>query len=218
MAQDLAQIIFDQFVEMVIRFAKKFPCTFGECDFDYRVRESVGHRLVDVLYVTKDNCCRTKNVIASIDFTGICIEYLISCKWVNYLERIAREFLSDICPKKLAVVPDHPKKCREEPPLWEPFPCKVVTTIINKKPFIPQKEECEIIIQKDCECVPDCDRLPCVPKKQIIIKHVDVKPRCCGDNFRLVKPKNEKFATCRGNTDYNNHIFKQCCAKKCDCK
>ena len=218
MSQDLAHLIFEQFIEILEKLAKKSPCKFNECDFDYRVRELVGHRLIDVIFIAKDKCGRRSDVIIAIDFTSICLEDLISCKWVNYLEKLAREFLNDICPKKLVIVKDEKRKCREQPPRWEPFPCKVITTIINKKKIIKQKPECEIIIEKECECVPECVRAPCIPKKQIIIRHQTEKPKCCGDNLRLVEHKHEKFAKCRGNNDYNNHVWKKCCTKGCHCK
>lgn len=218
MAQDLVQIIFEQFIEILQKKAKKTPCKFGECDFDYRVREMVGHRLIDVIFISKDKCGRRHDSIITIDFTNICLEDLVTCKWVNYLKRLAREFLNDICPKKLVVVKDVPKKCRQEPPRWEPFPCKVVTTIINKKEIIKKKPICKVIVENECECVPECKREPCVPVKQIIIRHQQEKPKCCGEKLVLVEPKHNKFEKCKGNDDFNNHVWKKCCEKKkCSC-
>ena len=216
---NLVQVIFEQFLEIVEVSSKKACFVFDECDFKYRVRILIGHQLLDVIYVVQDKCGRHNDVIVTIDITNICLEDLISCKWVAYLEKLAREFIHDICPKKLVVIQDIPKKCRPQPPRWEPFPCKTVTIITKKKPVVV-KPECEIIIERECECVPECKRKPCIPKKQIIIRYEDDKKWKCGDHDVLVKePKHKKhdFEKSRGNKDFNHHLWKKCCEDKKSC-
>lgn len=219
MTSNLAQIIFEQFLEIVEKFAKHACFKFDECDFEYRIRELVMHRLIDVIYVVEDKCCRRRDVIVTIDFTNICLEDLITCKWVDYLEKLAREFICDICPKKLVIIKEEKKKCRPQPPKWEPFPCKITTTIIRKKPII-RKPECEVIIEKECECIDECLREPCVPKKQVIIRFENEKPFKCGDFTMLVKDHDElkhDFEKHKGNTDFNHHKWRKCCSDKRNC-
>ena len=213
---NLVQIIFEQFLEIVEVLSKKSCFKFNECDFDFRVRELVKHQLLDVIYVIEDKCGRRRDVIVTIDITNICLEDLILCKWVEYLEKLAREFIHDICPKKLVVIKDEQRKCRPQPPRWEPFPCKTVTTIIRKKPII-HEPECEIIIEKECECIEECKRQPCIPKKQLIIRYETDKKWKCGDHDELVREPEQKkhdFKPCRGNIDYNHHLWKPCCSGK----
>ncbi|AGC01754.1 hypothetical protein H012_gp711 [Acanthamoeba polyphaga moumouvirus] len=207
MANNLAQLIFDQFLEIVEKFAERSCFDFDECDFRYRVREQVNHRLIDVLYEVKDKCGRPRDVYATIDFTSICLEDLVTCKWVEYLEKIAKEFVCDICPKKLAIVKQEPKKCRPQLPKWEPFPCKTVTTVIRKKVPVKVEPECHVIIKDDCECAPICERAPCVPKQEIIIQYEPESSCRCGSNLVLVEPKHEKhsFKNYKGHPDYNHH-------------
>lgn len=213
MANNLAKTIFEQFLSIVERLSKKSCIHFNECDFEYRVRELVGHRLIDVLYVAKENCGRHRDVIATIDFTNICYEDLITCKWVDYLEKIARKFIDDICPKRIIIVKDDKKKCREEPPRWTPFPCRNITTVIHKRKPIIKKPECEVIIEHECECVPQCRREPCIPKEKIIIRFENEKHKC-GDHENLViepEKKQHDWKITNGNVDYNNHEWKKCC-------
>lgn len=219
---NLVQMIFEQFLDIVEVLSKKSCFKFDECDFDFRVRELLNHRLLDVIYVIEDKCGRRRDVLVTIDITSICIDDLISCKWVDYLEKLAHEFIHDICPKKLVIVKDVQQKCREEPPRWEPFPCKTVTTIIRKKPII-HKPECEVIIEDKCdECIEVCKREPCIPKKQIVIRYENDKKWKCGDHDHLVEKPHQKrhdFNKHKGNTDYNHHLWRPCCVdkKKKDC-
>lgn len=218
----LVEIIFEQFLEIVEVFSKKACFKFNECDFDFRVRELVNHRLLDVIYVIEDKCGRRRDVLVTIDITGICLEDLILCKWIDYLERLAKEFIHDICPKKLIVIKEEHKKCRPQPPKWEPFPCKTVTTIIRKKPVI-REEECEVTIEKECECIKECKREPCIPKRKIVVRFEnDNRKWKCGDHHQLVEPPKQKwhdFKDCRGNTDFNHHTWRPCCVEnKHDCE
>lgn len=213
MANNVVQVIFDQFLGIVERLSKKACFEFNECDFDYRVRDMVTYRLLDVIYVICDKCGRRRDVIVTIDITNICFEYLTTCKWVEYLEKLAHEFISDICPKKMVIVKEEPKKCRPQPPTWKPFPCNNVVTVIRKKEPIVEEPECEVIVEKECECVPECVREPCVPKQQVIIKYENEKPFKCGVPTFLIeeKEKDHDFQTLKGNKDYNNHIWGKCC-------
>jgi len=217
MSDGLNQTIFEQFIDIIERQAKKKgTCEFDVCDFNYRVRELCGYKVMDVLYISKDKCGRTRDVIVTIDITNICLEDLISCRWVDYLKKMAREFINDICPKKYIIIKEKIKKCRPEPARWEPLPCGAVTTVIRKKKPIINKPECKVIIEKECECVPLCIRKPCVPKQNIIIKYENEKPWKCGDVSILVKDPSKKkhdYGWIRGNRDYNTHIWGACCEK-----
>lgn len=221
MTSNTAKIIFDQFLEIVEKFSKKSCFEFNECDFDFRVRDVYSNKLMDVVYVWFDQCRRRHDVVVTIDITNICVSDLTSCKWVEYLEKLAREFICDICPKRIVIVKDEPKKCRTEPPRWCPMPCRHITTVIKKKIPIKKEPECEIIIEEDCECIPECVREPCVPKQEIIIKYTNEKPWKCGDVSRLVvepEKNSHEWGTFKGNTDYNSHIWnKKCCDTKPCC-
>lgn len=216
---NVVEIIFDQFLEIVERLSKHACFEFDECAFKYRVREAVHHRLLDVLYVARDKCGRERDVIATIDITGICFDYLTTCKWIQYLERIAKEFIHDICPPKYAVVKDNSRKCREEPPRCDLLPCRHVTTVIHKKKPPKVKREPEIIIEKECVCVPECKREPCIPKRTIVIREELEKRHKCGDFSVPVKEYKNKheFGHYKGNIDHNNHQWNDCksCKPRC---
>jgi len=174
---------------------------------------------LDVIYIIEDKCGRRRDVIITIDITNICTEDLILCKWVEYLEKLAREFIHDICPKKLVIIKDVKRKCREQPPKWVPFPCKTVTTVIKKRPII-HEPECEVIVERECECIPECIRRPCIPKKQLIIRYETEKPWKCGDHDELViepEHKHHDFNKRRGNVDFNDHVWRPCCTGKKSC-
>lgn len=220
MTNNLPQLIFEQFLEIVERSSKNACFEFDECDFNFRVRDLVNHRIMNVVYIVEDKCGRRHDVFATIDITSICVEDLTSCKWVAYLEKIAREFINDICPSKLVIIKDEPRKCRPQPPRWEPFPCGIVTTVIRKRKPIVTVPECEVIIEKECECVPICKRVPCTPKQQIVIKYDnELIPHQCGDFTMLEEsPNKHDYKVYKGTQDFNDHIWKKCCtgkAKKC---
>ena len=216
---NVVEIIFDQFLEIVEGLSKHACFKFDECAFRYRVREAVQHRLLDVLYVARDKCGRERDVIATIDITGICFDYITTCKWIQYLEKIAREFIHDICPPKFAVVKDSGNRCREEPPRCDLLPCRHITTVINKKKPRHKEPEPEIIIEKECECVPECKREPCIPARTIIIREELEKEHKCGDSTVLVrehKPKHD-WGYFKGNVDHNDHKWNGCnsCKPRC---
>lgn len=219
MANNLVQLIFNQFIEILEDIAAKdAKCfEFNKCEFDYRVREKVNHRLLDVKFTIKEECDRPRDVIKEIDITGICYEDLTTCKWVDYLTTLAKEYVNEICPTRYVIIKEEPRKCRPQPPQWCPFPCKKTTTIIRKVPIIEKKPECEVIIEKGCECINECLREvpPC--KEQIIIKYEQAPPKCCEQTI-LVKPPAEErhsWAVYKGNPDYNNHVWGKCCKTSC---
>jgi len=213
MVQNLVQLIFEQFLEIVQKHSAKSCFKFHECDFNYRVRESVGHRLLDVIYVVKDKCGRRRDVIITIDITKICLEDLTTCDWVAYLEKLAKEFVSEICPKKYVIIKEEPRKCRLEPAKWCPLPCRNITTVVRRKKIIPVEPEVEVIIEKECECVPICERKPCIPKQEVIIKYETEKPWKCGDVSILVEEDHKKhdFEHFKGQPDFNHHKWGKCC-------
>ncbi|BCS82919.1 hypothetical protein QLL95_gp1204 [Cotonvirus japonicus] len=216
MSNKLEQLIFEQFLEIVEKIAdKSADCfDFDKCDFAYRVRNNVGHRLLDVNYVIKDDCNRPRDVMISIDITNICYEDLVTCKWVNYLTKLAKEYVSDICPPKYIIIKEEPRRCRVPPPEWKPFPCKKTTTIIRRIEPIEHEPECEVIIEKGCECLPLCERAPCIPKEEIIIKYEQAPEKCCVRTSLVEDHDHSKhgWATHKGNPDYNNHEWKKCCS------
>lgn len=217
----LAKLIFEQFLQIVEKIVDKKGCIkFNECDFDFRVRELVTHRLIDVVYTSEGRCGKFNNIIVTIDFTNICLEDLVTCKWISYLKTLAKEFVCDICPKKLAIIRDKPKKCKKQPPKWKPFPCKHVITIIKEERPETKDQKPKVIVEKECECVPVCERVPCVPQKQIIIKKITKKPYNCGDYSVLVEKQFKKhdWNSFKDHVDYNSHIWNNFCNcnKKCN--
>ena len=216
MTNNLAQIIFDQFLEIVKKHSKCACFDFDECSFDYKLRQEVKHRLLDVSFKWQDNCGRCHIVIATIDITNICLSDLTSCKWICYLEKIAQEFIYDICPKKFVVVKEKHKKCRPEPPCSGPFPCKITTVICKQLERKCPEPEIKIVEEVECDCPPCCERDICCPKEKVIIRKQ--KPGFkCGDFTHLVKKdKKGKFGSCKGFIDYNNHQWsKKSCCKPC---
>ena len=218
MSNNLVQLIFDQFIDILLNISNRRHCKVDECDFEYKVRELNKYRLIDIIYVFRGKCEKHYKVSISIDFTNICKDDLITCQWVDYLTKLAIEFVEDICPKKLVIVREEHQKCRQQPPKWEPLPCKNITTIIRKKKPKIEKPECEVTIEKECECVPICKRKPCVPKQHIIIKYQKDKKWRCGDHDQLVvdNKKPHDFKNHKGKKDYNDHEWNTCCDKKED--
>lgn len=215
MANNLVNVIFNQFLGIVEKISKKACFEFDECDFDYRVRELAGHRLIDVIYVVEDKCGRRHDVVATIDFTNICFEDLTNSEWKTYLNRLAVEFVNNICPKKYEIPLDEKRKCRPQPPAWTPLPCNNITTVIHKRKIVTPEPECEVIIENECECVPLCKRKTCSePKHTYVVKYITEKPWKCGDVTSVVKDPIEKlhdFHELNGNPDYNNHKWRSCC-------
>lgn len=216
---NLVKVIFEQFLDIVERKAKKTCYEFDECDFNYRVVEAAKHKLLIVIFEHEDQCGRREDVTATVDITNICFEDLTSCDWIAYLEKIATEYVNDICPKKFAIVKETPRPCRERPVCFQPAACRTVTTIIKKRPP-PPEEECEVIIEQPCPCLPKCERVPCVPKKEIIIQFENEKLPKCGGNTVLVnnEPKEHEFGSYKGNPDFNSHKWNRCCKKKTGCQ
>lgn len=182
MAHKLVELIFNQFIDTVDRLSKN--CDLDRCDFNYRVREMGNSRFIDVVYVSKDECHRRRSVEETIDITNICFDDVTKCTWVHYIEKLAATFVENVCPVRLTVVKDHVRKCREQPPCWEPFPCRNTTTIIRREEPVCHVQECEIIIENACECIPVCPkRQPCCPKQHVIIRHEPSEPICCSQSY-----------------------------------
>lgn len=214
MTNNIPHIIFEQFLQILLELAES-KCVLDECDFQYQVKELVKHRLLDIAYTVKDQCCRPRTIIITLDITSICLRDLVCCKWIEYLTKKAKEFLHDICAKKIVVVKENLKPCRVEPPRWEPFPCKTVTTIVRKVvPVI--EDDCEVIIEEEDICVPVCPRVKCKPQKKVLIKYETEEPWKCGDYTVLVREDKKKhdWGNYKGSYDYNHHVWN----KKCECK
>lgn len=216
---NLVETIFEQFLDIVEKKAKKSCFEFDECDFNFKVIEAVKHKLLVVIFEQEDKCGRHREVTATIDITNICFEDLTSCAWIAFLKKTAVEFVNDICPKKFVIVKDKHRKCRERPHVFEPFPCKTITTVIKKRVPPKVEEECKVIIEEPCPCAPKCKRVPCHSKKEIIIQFEDDKEHKCGDHSVFVDEHHEKkehdFGSHKGNKDWNDHQWnKKCCKKK----
>lgn len=167
MRTNLVEFIYDNFIQVVERVAKHKRCCIDECSFEYKIRKSCHHDLIEVIYVRRDSCDRCIEVSTIIDYTNICFEYLLTSKWAQYIKSIAKEFVKDICPKKFIIVFEEEKKCRPQLPIWKPH-CGVKTTTICCKEEIIEKPKIIFIRQKKCECAPICKPHKC-PKKHYII-------------------------------------------------
>ena len=214
MATSLVQIIFEQFIKIVKKTARKHECHVTKCDFQYRTHEFKTYRILDVIYVGRDECLRQRDVGITIDITSICLEDLPCEKWVHYLKKLAREFVNDICPKRLVIVKEKKQKCRPQPPKWEPFPCKTVTTIVRKIKPIEKKPKIKVIVEKECECVPECKREKCEEQRFLVVKEKSENKSRCGDHLVLVdehKDNKHGWNTHKGNIDYNHHKWPKCC-------
>lgn len=213
MSSSIAQLVFDQFIKLIMAFSNKTNCTFDPCGFQYRVRDLLNHRLLDVNYAVEDDCNRCHDTTTTIDITSICLEDLTTCRWVDYLEKLAKSYLTDICPKKYVIIKNDLKKCRSQPPKWTPLPCKNTTTIVRKQKLMPVEPECEVIIENECECIPVCKRTVNVPKQHVIIKYETEVPVKCGQSTVLVEEtiNDHDYVEHRGSKDYNHHQWKQCC-------
>lgn len=212
MSNNLLQLIFDQFIDLVIEVGRKTHCCVDRCAFDFRLHEIANSRMLQVIYLGKDECCRQRDICIRIDITNICLHDLTTCKWVNYLTKMAVEFSRDICPVRMVIIRDDPRPCRKQPERWEPLPCANVTTIVRRE-LPPQPEpECEVVIENNCECIPVCRRERCVPKNKVVIRYDTTVPSVCGDYTVLAKDKPCcPFNSLKGNMDFNNHNWKPCC-------
>lgn len=175
----LAQIVFDQFVEITIKQSQhECPCDdIEECCFDYTVRKSGNHTLLDVVYRWENCCGKCREASVTIDITGICIDDLGDCNWLRYLRELANELLSEICTGKYTVIKEECKKCRPQPPRWEPIPCKITTVVCKPHPVVCPEIEHEVI-EEVTPCVPCCKRVPCLPKHETIIKRSAPEWKC----------------------------------------
>lgn len=171
MANNLVEIIFEQFLGIVEKLAPKYCFDFDPCDFQYKTRDGVNVQLIDVLFRAPHKCGTYRDVIVTIDYTSICLNDLPTKKWKTYLKKLANEFLHDIVFVETFVIPKKEKlrKCHKEPK-WCSFPTKLTTII--RKPCEPKevKPKVKVVIEKECECVEICHDEPKEIKKKIIIK------------------------------------------------
>lgn len=211
MASNLVDLIFNQFADMVVdRAETKDRCEISQCDLSYRLRVISGHKIIDVLYKLYDDCGRVRDVITNIDITNICYEDLCTERWLKYLEKIARAFVVDICPKKLGLVCGVRNTCREQPPKWEPFKTRTTTYINRIKPHEPKITKPQVIVEDECECIETCQREPCSPEEKVVIRYKNEPSFECGNCTRLVddKPKYKEF---KDVVDHNSHAWKSDC-------
>ena len=205
MATNLFELIFNQFVDMVVECAaKKKACKVDNCDFNWRVHDRTGTRVMEIVYLYSDECKRQHNITTIIDITNICTEDLVSCSWIDYITKIARDYVCSICPTRLTIVKEDLPKCREEYPKWQPFVTRTTTTITRQHCVEPVYSEPEVIIDPGCPCVETCEREPCPSRDRVIIKYKEDKNNCCGCT-QLKTPSRQKYGSWKDNTDYNNH-------------
>ena len=171
MANNLVEIIFEQFLAIVEKLAPKYCFDFNECDFKYKSREGRFVQLIDILYRVHLKCKRFRDVIVTIDFTAVCLEHLPTKKWRQYLKNLAKDFLSDIINEDKFVMPDKEriKKCRKEP-VWCRFPTKCTTVIRRPCKVVKKQPKIKVLVEKECECIPICKPVKCQKKREIIIK------------------------------------------------
>jgi hypothetical protein len=173
MHKDLVLSIFEQFVSVI----KKLPCncldSMDDCHFDYRIRNQMNSRIIDVIYSSVDKCGRRHDSLVSIDYTSICFEDLSTPQWAEYLIKLAKTMLDKICPEDVTIIPLVHKKCRPQPARWTPLPCKNTTIVTRQLKCERPAIEHEVIMEREPECVTICPSTKCVPKEKIIIKYTE---------------------------------------------
>lgn len=211
---NLPSIIFDQFMQMVEKASQGACFEFDRCNFTFTVVEESSHTLLNVFYAVTDRCFNQKNIVATIDITGICLSYLTSCKWVQYLTRIANQFVYDICPPIIRVVPQqNSNKCRVPPASCNLLPCKHEINVVKTTvPIIP-KEKVEFVVSNCSSCVPRCEVAPPCVNKKYIIRYEQEKPSGCCGRTTYVQPTTSRhqFAEKIGSVDYNDHVWNEQC-------
>lgn len=215
MSGPVVNTIYNQFLSLVEKNSKCACFTFDKCAFDYQIRQENRHTLMDVKFEGKSECCRIKQIYTTIDISDVCFDYLTNCKWIEYLTRLALEYIESICPPEFVLEEEGPLGCRSQPICYSP-PATTITTYRYLEPVAPSIPEPEIIIQKCCvECVPTCERVVNPIRQKIIYQNASAAPWTCGD-FSVLKKQGHKghgFGSCNGATDYNSHQW----SKPCHC-
>lgn len=169
MSDKLVEIIFLQFLQIVERLAPQFCFVFDKCDFTFHVRENHAI-LIDVIFTLNLDCNRTKELITTIDATGICYDDLCGERWLSYLKELAKDFLAEVEELKNLKAPDCDEcDCECDVAKWHTFPTKCVTII--KKDCRPKVcPKVKVIVKKDCRCEKVCPPITHEPKQVILIK------------------------------------------------
>lgn len=204
MSNNLTQVIFDQFLDVVLDAAKKTCPGLDKCAFNYCIKPA---NTMNIIYTSTDECCRSFNTTTVLDITNICYGDLTSDKWIGYLYQVANILIADICPKKYVFTKVNNVECPPDPPKWTPYPTKLTTTIIKPVCPPPDDDDCEVINEVSCECIPSCPRVFNSTPRKILIKEVTPPvPFCCGQGFTsLASDGKKQFGIHKGNVDYNNH-------------
>jgi hypothetical protein len=217
---NLPSIIYDQFLQIVEKASQNSCFQFNACDFSFNVFQQNSHTLMSVIYTVIDSCVNQKNIIAIIDITGICLDYLTSCKWIEYLTKIANQFVYDICPPFIRVVPQQYNYCRTPPPTSNLLPCKhevhVIKTIEPVTPTVTTKT----VTLAPSSCSPQCQIVPpCVTKTYVLRYQQQPSSGCCGQTtYAQPQSARHQFQEKLGSIDYNDHVWnKQCgtCTSGC---
>lgn len=172
MANNLVEIIFNQFLDILDKVANKKYCVdIDKCDYDFHERNSFKVQLIDVFTRVKGRCGSHKTVGITIDYTSICLEHLPTKKWKQYLKKLAHDLLAQIIEDKTFIIPEkeHKKKCRKQPK-WCAFPTQCTTVITKRCEPKVVKPKCKVVFEKRCECIPVCKREKIQPKRKILIR------------------------------------------------
>ena len=176
MSQDLVNTIFQQFADILVTVSAQNCFQINQCDLNYRVRSTCNTSLIDICYVpsqpipTTSPCCRPRNMVITINFTNICYNNLPTCKWIQYLQTLANQFMAIILGNNPIAIPTpnviQPRKI----PCWSRFPVKNTTVINQVCQQQIQTPPSQVIVQNPCPCVNICPQ-PCYqPQQETIIQ------------------------------------------------
>ena len=157
MSSNLAEVIFEQFIEIVKRLSHRYCTHIKTCDVHYTTTDINNILLIELCYEIKTRCS-TKNVHAVINYTSICCDDLTTKSWRTYLKGIAKDFLSKIVGCDDCEIPPPEKKCRPRQ-----VPCKLPKTkCVTIEPCIcppvPRPTPCKKIIKCTCYKCTSCDK------------------------------------------------------------
>lgn len=218
MNSNLYQVIFEQFLDILQQASKRSCPDFDRCAFNYTL---VPPASMNIIYVYRDECCRPRNIVTTIDVANICYNDLCQSKWIEYLTRTATNYVYEICPKKYVIPVCTSQICPDDPPKWTPYPTKLTTTVIQEVCPEPEPEECIVVNETICPCLPICPRKFNSTPRQYVVKKVAARPNfVCGEGFTsLVEETREKYNDYKGVLDYNSHAWSipsqdDCCANQ----
>jgi len=172
MGNKLVKLIIEQFVSIVDKKAKECHICWDKCDFRIVSRQLIDTLVLQVFRRKCKNKCHNGNFLPeipliTIEYTNIKICDLDKKKWIEYLERLACEFLNkinhcknNIIEKKCCICHDTPyhdnvKNCCPQIPIQE-FACECSCSESSSE-SIPKPKP------KPCKC--ESDRIPTPPRR-----------------------------------------------------